>query len=139
MPNEKTLGWRSSYCGAAGNASAEITPLDKLASDFWEWHAKYAPFSGDDVNRIERPGGTREWVSASIDKQRKNLGEFETRWKRLDPTLSPIPQQIDYQLIGSALARVRWELDINPRSSVNSPSASLTSTSTRSALNRMKL
>jgi uncharacterized protein (DUF885 family) len=98
-----------------GNASAGITPLDKLASDFWEWRAKYAPFSGDDVNRIERPGGTRDWSSASIDKQRKDLGELETRWKRLEPTAWPIPQQIDYQLIGSALARVRWELDINPR------------------------
>lgn len=96
------------------DASAETTPLDKLANDFWEWRAKYAPFSGDDVNRIERPGGTRDWSSASIDKQRKDLGEFETRWKSLDPTPWPIPQQIDYQLIGSALARVHWELDINP-------------------------
>jgi uncharacterized protein (DUF885 family) len=98
-----------------GNASAETTPLDKLANDFWEWRAKYAPFSGDDVNRIERPGGTRDWSSASIDGQRKDLGEFEARWKRLVPTQWPIPQQIDHQLIGSALARVRWELDINPR------------------------
>lgn len=26
-----------------------------------------------------------------------------------------IPQQVDYMLLGSALARVRWELDVNPR------------------------
>jgi len=98
-----------------GNASATTESLDKLANDFWAWRAKYAPFTGDDVNRIERPGGTRDWSRASIDKQRKDLAEFEDRWKKLDPTGWPIPQQVDYRLIGSALARVRWELDINPR------------------------
>ena len=98
-----------------GNASATTESLDKLANDFWAWRAKYAPFTGDDVNRMERPGGTRDWSRASIDKQRKDLAEFEDRWKKLDPTGWPIPQQVDYRLIGSALARVRWELDINPR------------------------
>jgi uncharacterized protein (DUF885 family) len=97
------------------NASAATESLDKLANDFWAWRAKHAPFTGDDVNRIERPGGKRDWSRASIEKQRKDLAEFETRWKKLDPTAWPIPQQVDYRLIGSALARVRWELDINPR------------------------
>jgi uncharacterized protein (DUF885 family) len=98
-----------------GNASATTESLDKLANDFWAWRAKHAPFTGDDVNRIDRPGVTRDWSRASIDKQRKDLAEFEGRWKKLDPTAWPIPQQVDYRLIGSALARVRWELDINPR------------------------
>ncbi len=97
------------------NASAATESLDKLANDFWAWRAKYAPFTGDDVNRIERPGGPRDWSRVSIDRQRKDLAEFETRWKKLDPTNWPITQQVDYRLIGSALARVRWELDINPR------------------------
>ncbi len=98
-----------------GNASATAESLDKLANDFWAWRAKYAPFTGDDVNRMERPGGTRDWSRASIDKQRKDLAKFEGRWKKLDPTAWSIPQQVDYRLIGSALSRVRWELDINPR------------------------
>jgi uncharacterized protein (DUF885 family) len=97
------------------NASAATESLDKLANDFWAWRAKYAPFTGDDVNRIERPGGTRDWSRASIDKQQKDLAEFEARWKKLDPTRWAVPQQVDYRLTGSALARVRWELDINPR------------------------
>ena len=97
------------------NASAETESLDKLANDFWAWRAKYAPFTGDDVNRIERPGGVRDWSRSSIDSQRKDLGEFEARWKKLDANTRPIQQQVDYRLIGSALARVRWELDINPR------------------------
>ena len=97
------------------NASAATESVAKLANDFWSWRAKYAPFTGDDVNRIERPGGTRDWSRASIDKQRKDLAEFEARWKKIDPAQSPIAKQVDYKLIGSALARVRWELDVNPR------------------------
>jgi len=98
-----------------GNASATTASLDKLANDFWAWRGKYAPFTDDDVNRVERPSGPRDWSRASIDKQRQDLAEFEGRWKKLDPTAWSIPQQVDYRLIGSALARVRWELDINPR------------------------
>jgi uncharacterized protein (DUF885 family) len=97
------------------NASAATESVAKLANDFWSWRAKYAPFTGDDVNRIERPAGTRDWSRASIDKQRKDLAEFEARWKKIDPAQSPIAKQVDYKLIGSALARVRWELDVNPR------------------------
>ena len=88
--------------------------LDKLASDFWSWRARYAPFTGDDVNRIERPGGMRDWSRAKIDSERKELGEFEARWKKIDASKWPIAKQVDYRLIGSALSRVRWELDVNP-------------------------
>src|SRR5437773_7218642 len=88
--------------------------FDKLAADFWSWRARYAPFTGDDVNRIERPGGVRDWSRAKLDSQRKELGEFETRWKKIDSRTWPISKQVDYRLIGSALSRVRWELDINP-------------------------
>jgi uncharacterized protein (DUF885 family) len=89
--------------------------LDKFADDFWTWRAKYAPFTGDDVNRIERPGGTRDWSRAAIDLHRKELAEFEARWKKIEVGGWPVPKQVDYRLIGSALARVRWELDVNPR------------------------
>jgi uncharacterized protein (DUF885 family) len=89
--------------------------LKVLAADFWTWRANYAPFTGDDVNRIERPGGMRDWSQAAIDKHREELSEFEARWKKIDINDWPIPAQVDYRLIGSALARVRWELDINPR------------------------
>src|SRR6202011_4217383 len=88
--------------------------LDKLAADFWTWRTRYAPFTGDDVNRIERPGGMRDWSRARIDSQRKELSEFEARWKKIDSHTWPIARQVDYRLIGSALSRVRWELDINP-------------------------
>jgi uncharacterized protein (DUF885 family) len=89
--------------------------LDKLADDFWTWRAKYAPFTGDDVNRIERPGGMRDWSRAAIDGHRKELAEFEARWKKIEASGWPVPKQVDYRLIESALSRVRWELDVNPR------------------------
>src|SRR5947199_6412790 len=67
------------------------------------------------VNRIEHPGGTRDWSAAAIDKQRKDLAEFAARWKKIDVKGWPVPKQVDYKLIGSALSRVQWELDVNPR------------------------
>jgi len=98
-------------------ASGQTQPdsLIRLADDFWAWRAKYAPFTGDDVNRIERPGGIRDWSRASIDQRRKDLEQFEARWKKIDPSNWPISKQVNYKLIGSALSRVRWELDGNPR------------------------
>ncbi len=89
--------------------------LEKLADDFWAWRAKYAPFTGDDVNRMERPSGIRDWSRASIDQRGKDLAGFEARWKNLKPAEWPIPKQVDYKLIGSALSRVRWEVEISPR------------------------
>lgn len=103
------------FIAVVGCFSARAESIDKLSDDFWAWRAKYGPFTGDDVNRLERPGGTRDWSRASIDKRGKDLAEFESRWKKIDSSGWPIPRQVDYKLIGSALSRVRWELEINPR------------------------
>jgi uncharacterized protein (DUF885 family) len=89
--------------------------LEKLADDFWAWRPKYGPFTSDDVNRMERPGGVRDWSQISVEKRRRNLAEFEVRWKRIDIHDWSTPKQVDYRLIGSALSRVHWELEINPR------------------------
>jgi len=94
---------------------AQPDSLEQLANDFWAWRAKHAPFTADDVNRIERPGGMRDWSRASIDQRGKDLAAFEERWKKLNPAQWPIPKQVDYKLTGSALSRVRWELEVNPR------------------------
>ncbi|PYK07159.1 MAG: DUF885 domain-containing protein [Verrucomicrobia bacterium] len=105
----------SCACSRKPAQNPETEALDKLAGDFWTWRAKYAPFTGDDVNRIERPGGTRDWSAAAIGKQHKDLAEFAARWKKIDVKSWPVPKQVDYKLIGSALSRVQWELDVNPR------------------------
>ncbi len=97
----------------AGTSGAD--ELQTFAQDFWSWRAQYAPFSGDDVNRMERPGGPRDWSRAAIEKRNVDLRNFEARWKKLDHASRPIPSQVDYRLLGSALARVHWELELNPR------------------------
>ncbi|HYE75208.1 MAG TPA: DUF885 family protein [Blastocatellia bacterium] len=96
--------------------------LDQLASDFWQWRAFHQPNSNDDLPRIERPRGWEpDWSQAAVAQQRAALAEFTERWKRLNASDWPISKQVDYRLIGSALARVRWELDVlrswerNPR------------------------
>jgi hypothetical protein len=93
--------------------------ITQLASDFWTWRAVYRPFTFDDVPRLEHAGGIRDWSEAAIAKQRVDLSGFEHRWEAMHPIARTIDvhlsRKIDYRLIGSALARVRWELDVNPR------------------------
>lgn len=84
--------------------------LDELASDFWRWRAVTQPVSGDDIPRIERPDGfIPRWSSDTIPERLSKLAEFERRWKAIgeDPA-----RVVDYRLIGSALARVHFELEI---------------------------
>ena len=92
--------------------------LEALANDFWQWRARYQPFSQDDIPRIERPIDPtvpRDWSASSIAKREAALQDFERRWEAIDLKGWSVPRQVDYRLIGSALARVRWELEINPR------------------------
>jgi hypothetical protein len=88
--------------------------LQSFAQDFWAWRARTQPFSSDDIPRIERPADALpDWSVASIEARRRALEDFEARWKSLDPSKDSIANQVDYRLMGSALARVRWELDID--------------------------
>lgn len=85
----------------------------RLASDFWAWRARYGEYTSDDVPRMERPSGmVRDWSTASVEKQRKELASFDERWSNLADTRVSVSQQVDHRLLGSALARVHWELDI---------------------------
>src|SRR4029077_15721593 len=90
--------------------------LDQLATDFWGWRTQYQPFNNDDLPRVERPSGLkRSWSAAAVARQEADITALEARWKRFDPAAWPVAQQVDYRLIGSALARVHWELDLNRR------------------------
>ncbi len=91
----------------------ETSQLDELARDFWAWRAVYQPFSSDDLPRIERPADWQpDWSSTAVKRQREEIGVFEQRFRQTNAAQWPIPRQVDYRLIGSALARVRWELDV---------------------------
>jgi uncharacterized protein (DUF885 family) len=96
-------------------AQAQSGPLEQFAAEFWTWRARYQPFSTDDIPRLDHPVGERDWSAGSIAKQRKQLEEFEAQWKKLDRAGWMTSEKVDDRLMGSALARVRWELDLNRR------------------------
>ena len=103
------MRWLSLVLIFASALSAD--PLDDLARDFWAWRAIHQPITGDDIPRIERPvNWTPDWSPQSIAQQRQDLAVFEKRWKEMDAGRWSVPRQVDYRLIGSALARVGWEL-----------------------------
>jgi uncharacterized protein (DUF885 family) len=93
---------------------ARAESLAELSDSFWQWRAQEQPFSDDDIPRIERPAGlVIDWSPQAIAQRLQQLDTFEQRWKALAPAAqTPIHDQVDYRLLGSAVARVRWELSI---------------------------
>ena len=98
----------------AHNALARADSLGELSDSFWQWRAVEQPFSDDDIPRIERPVGlVVDWSARTIAQRTKQLRVFEQRWSALAPSAqTSVHEQVDFRLLGSALARVRWELSI---------------------------
>ena len=89
------------------------TRLRDLSQQFWTWRAANQPASGDDIPRIERPKDwTPDWSAEAVAARRKALAAFEGEWRSVDTTGWSRADQVDYRLMGSALARVHWELDV---------------------------
>ena len=115
MRNLKSLTRQVVLCLLCGHLClAQSDNLSKLSTDFWNWRAQEQPFSEDDIPRIERPLNlVIDWSQQTVDKRRQQLGSFEQRWRQLEPAPRALAsEQVDYRLLGSALSRVRWELDI---------------------------
>ena len=93
---------------------ARADSVDELSDSFWQWRAQEQPFSSDDITRIERPANlVIDWSPQTIAQRLQELDRFEQRWKALaPPAQTPVHDQVDYRLLGSAVARVRWELAI---------------------------
>lgn len=69
-----------------------------------------------DIPRLERPANLAiDWSPQAIERYRSQLRDFDRRFQQLADPAAPVPKQVDYRLLGSALARVHWELDINQR------------------------
>jgi uncharacterized protein (DUF885 family) len=99
---------------ASAAPAAAADSLDSLAKDFWTWRAAEQPASGDDITRLDRPDGWAPEVSkAALEARIEELRAFEERFRAL-PDAGTIAQRVDRRLIGSALARGRWELVVNP-------------------------
>src|SRR4030095_1261044 len=62
-------------CAMRGQTQPATEALDKLANDVWSWRGKNAPSTADDVNRLERRGGVRDWSAAAIDRRTRDLKE----------------------------------------------------------------
>lgn len=92
--------------------------LDILARSFWDWRAREQPRTDDDIPRIERPAGwLPDWTPKAVSGYRAAVADFERRWQTL-PLPSPESDDldvrayvVDHALLGSAIARARFELD----------------------------
>ncbi len=86
--------------------------VQALGADFWAWRAVTQPATSDDVPRIERPAGwAPDWTPAGVAAQKAKLAAFDARWTALARAPRSATEKTDYRLVGSALARVHWELD----------------------------
>ena len=88
--------------------------LQRLSAEFWDWRSSEQPFSFDDIPRLDRPAGwAADWSPSTIAKRREELSLFENRWKALGADVHDRSraETVDYLLVGSAIARARWELD----------------------------
>ncbi|GAB2458253.1 hypothetical protein HD599_003504 [Conyzicola lurida] len=87
--------------------------IDLLARDFWDWRDATAFRSADDIPRIAHdPLWLPRFSLESVQERRAALGGFVDRWRAIDPADEPVAAQVDYRLIGSAIARAHWELDV---------------------------
>jgi hypothetical protein len=87
--------------------------LQQLGADFWVWRAANQPISSDDIPRLERPDDwLPDWSLAAIERRRKDLTDFVKRHQEIAASSWEVNQQVDYRLIGSAIARVNWELNV---------------------------
>jgi hypothetical protein len=112
LPNLRYLAVLSLLFASTYVARADS--LGELSETFWQWRAQEQPFSPDDIPRIERPDGlVVDWSPKIVTQRLQQLKVFEQRWSTLaPPAQGPVHDQVDYRLLGSALARVRWELSI---------------------------
>jgi uncharacterized protein (DUF885 family) len=89
--------------------------VQNLSEQFWQWRVTEQPFTNDDIPRIDRPSGyTAKWSAKDVAEYETRIAEFEEKWRSLDVKAAPVPVQVDFRLLGSAIARVRWELDVIP-------------------------
>lgn len=91
---------------------ARAETIEELAAGFWTWRAVFQPTSGDDIPRLERPEDwAPDWRPGTVRRLRGELTAFEARHAAIDTAGWPVGRRNDYRLTGSAIARVRWELD----------------------------
>lgn len=91
--------------------------IEDLGHDYWQWRSVQQPRSHDDIPRLERPRNWRPaWSQADVLSYQEAISTFNNRWQGINVGSAVAPRVskedwVDYQLIGSAISRVTWELD----------------------------
>jgi len=112
MLRKVLLGITGGVLLASAQGALAQAEVQQLGADFWAWRATTQPATSDDIPRIVRPQGwTPDWSPKAVAEQRKTLAQFEAQWKALAAKPGTVSEKVDYRLVGSALARVHWELD----------------------------
>lgn len=95
-----------------------IDALQDLSRDYWAWRTVEQPRTDDDIPRVARPAGwLPDWRPETVAGYRSRLVGFEDRLAAIpvpdpasdDPAVRAVV--VDHALLGSALARARFELD----------------------------
>jgi hypothetical protein len=85
----------------------------ELGEDLWAWRLPTQFRSSDDIVRVDRPRGWLPRFSASsVEERLARMHDLRGRWASIDPTDAGPAVEVDHRLIGSALARVRWECEL---------------------------
>ena len=102
---------------AAGTMGAQTAgaTVQTLSARFWEWRATEQPFTDDDIPRLDRPAEfTQQWSAGAVAGYEEKIAGFEREWRAVDVSGAPVAVQVDWRLMGSAIARVHWELEVDP-------------------------
>ncbi len=87
--------------------------IQRLGQEFWSWRAAQQPRSRDDIPRVERPAGwLPDWRASAVASFRAQLDAFELAHRGIEVAGAPTALRVDHALLGSAIARVRFELEV---------------------------
>lgn len=84
-----------------------------LGEELWAWRLPTQFRTSDDIPRVDRPAGWLPTVTAaSVEERLQRAEAFRARWAAIDRTALSPAAEVDHRLLGSALARVRWECEV---------------------------
>jgi hypothetical protein len=90
-----------------------MAAIQEFGAEVWEWRLATSFRTSDDIPRVDRtPGWTPDFSPAAVDARRERLVGLRDRWWALRPGDDDVAAAVDHRLLGSALARVTWELDL---------------------------
>lgn len=90
-----------------------MAEIQSLAEELWSWRLQTQLRSSDDIPRVDRPRGwLPRFSTEAVDERLATLTRFRERWAAIDRRGVAPAAEVDHRLLGSALARVRWEFEI---------------------------